>query len=134
MELENGGNIRFEFGTNETWYKSCCDLLMARFCTSDYILRSIIGIKVKKVMRVTNRILLAKYEENVLYEIDENDYINNRPSLRKKIDYLMYCWRPKMGTQLEELHDIIKNGFKSPSEYRVNLERFIFLFSLNLKY
>ena len=119
MELENGGNIRFEFGTNETWYKSCCDLLMARFCTSDYILRSIIGIKVKKVMRVTNRILLAKYEENILYEIDENDYINNRPSLRKKIDYLMYCWRPKIGSQLEELHEIIKTGFKSPSEYKV---------------
>ncbi len=51
---------------------------MARFCSSDYVLKSINGIKIKKVIRVTNRVLLAKYEENVLYEIDENDYINNR--------------------------------------------------------
>ena len=118
---------------------------MARFCSSDYVLKSINGIKIKKVIRVTNRVLLAKYEENVLYEIDENDYINNRqfllfdlisyfqakvkfysrPTLKKKIDYLMYCWRPKFGTQLEELHDIIRSGFKSPAEYQVKFKLFL---------
>ncbi len=51
---------------------------MSRFCASDYILRSISGIKMRKVIRVTNRLLLAKYEENILADIDENDYINNK--------------------------------------------------------
>lgn len=33
----------------------------------------------------------------------------------------MYCWRPKLGTQEEELFDIIKNGFKNGSEYEVRI-------------
>ena len=73
----------------------------------------------RKVIRVTNRLLLAKYEENILCDIDEFDYINNKPSLRKKVDYLMYCWRPKNGDHFEELFDIIKYGFKDPSKYKV---------------
>ena len=79
IELENGGNIKFEFSNyNDSWFKSCHELLMSRFCASDYILRSISGIKMRKVIRVTNRLLLAKYEENILADIDENDYINNK--------------------------------------------------------
>ena len=88
-ELENGGNIRFEFylsngahGTtntaSETWYRSCHDLIMARFCASDFVSKAINGIRVSKVMRVMNRALLAKYEENFLADVDEVDYINNK--------------------------------------------------------
>jgi len=119
IELENGGNIKFEFSNyNDSWYKSCHELIMSRFCAADYVARSISGIKIRKVIRVTNRLLLAKYEENILNDIDEFDYINNKPSLRKKVDYLMYCWRPKFGDHFNELFDIIKFGFKEPSEYK----------------
>ena len=48
-----------------------------------------------------------------------------RSSLRKQIDYLMYCWRPQLGTQNEELYDIIKNGFKDVPEYKVFLFYFL---------
>ena len=79
MELENGGNIKFEFSNyNDSWYKSCHELIMSRFCASDYVMRSISGIKLRKVIRVTNRLLLAKYEENILTDIDEFDYISNK--------------------------------------------------------
>ena len=44
-----------------------------------------------------------------------------RSSLRKQIDYLMYCWRPQLGSQYEELYDIIKNGFKDVQAYKVSL-------------
>lgn len=30
----------------------------------------------------------------------------------------MYCWRPNFGNQFDELFDILKNGFKDPSEYK----------------
>ena len=45
-----------------------------------------------------------------------------RPSLRKKIDYLMYCWRPKLGDHFDELFEIIKYGFKDPIEYKVRFK------------
>ncbi len=119
IELENGGNIKFEFSNfNDSWYKSCHELVLSRFCAADYVTRSISGIKIRKVIRVTNRLLLSKYEEHILNDIDEFDYINNKPSLRKKVDYLLYCWRPKFGDHFTELFDIIKFGFKEPSEYK----------------
>jgi len=51
---------------------------MSRFCATEYLLKSINGIKIRKVIRCTNRILLAKYEESLLNEVDESDYINNK--------------------------------------------------------
>lgn len=51
---------------------------MARFCASDYVSKAINGIRVNKVIRVMNRALLAKYEENFLADVDEVDYINNK--------------------------------------------------------
>ena len=32
----------------------------------------------------------------------------------------MYCWRPKFGDHFNELFDIIKFGFKDPSDYKKN--------------
>lgn len=89
IELENGGNIRFEYylsngngpnpnSVNEAWYKSCHDLILSRFCASDYVAKAINGIRVNKVIRVMNRALLAKYEEAFLSDVDENEYINNK--------------------------------------------------------
>ena len=37
LELETGGNVRFEDGKpSDPWYKSCHDLVLARFCVGDY--------------------------------------------------------------------------------------------------
>ncbi|CAF0870863.1 unnamed protein product, partial [Brachionus calyciflorus] len=90
----------------------------SRFCSSDYASKSINGIRIKRVFRVTNRVLIAKYEEKLLIDVDESDYINNKPSVRKKIEYLMYCWRNNFGSQKDELYHIIRNGFNDPSLYK----------------
>lgn len=37
LELETGGNVRFEDGKpSDPWYKSCHDLVLSRFCVGDY--------------------------------------------------------------------------------------------------
>jgi hypothetical protein len=78
-ELENCGNVKFDQSNNtEAWYKSCYDLMMSRFCVTDYVKRNINSIKIKRVIKVTNRALLAKFEESLLNDVDENDYINNK--------------------------------------------------------
>jgi hypothetical protein len=78
-ELENCGNLKFDVSmSTEAWYKSCYDLMMSRFCVTDYVKRNINSIKIKRVIKVTNRALLAKFEESLLNDVDENDYINNK--------------------------------------------------------
>ena len=38
LELETGGNVRFEDGkSTDPWYKSCHDLVLSRFCVGDYL-------------------------------------------------------------------------------------------------
>ena len=38
LELETGGNVRFEDGKpTDPWYKSCNDLVLSRFCVGDYL-------------------------------------------------------------------------------------------------
>lgn len=91
---------------------------MSRFCENDYSQYGICGVKIKNIIRVTNRYLLSKFEENLLAEVDELDYINNKPTLKKKLEYLIYSWRPKFGDQRQELVSIIKNGFRFTNEYR----------------
>lgn len=51
---------------------------MSRFCSNDYLAKTINGIKIKKIIRITNRVLVARYEEKLLADVDENDYINNK--------------------------------------------------------
>jgi hypothetical protein len=31
----------------------------------------------------------------------------------------MYCWRPQIAPQIDEMHDIVKNGFKDTDAYKV---------------
>jgi hypothetical protein len=46
----------------------------------------------------------------------------------------MYCWRPQIGSQYEELYDIIKNGFKDTQVYKVNLLWILICSDYYLKY
>ena len=52
--------------------------MMSRFCVTDYIKKSINSIKISKILKITNRALLANFEESLLNDVDENDYINNK--------------------------------------------------------
>lgn len=43
LELETGGNVRFEDGKpTDPWYKSCQELVLSRFCVGDYMVGTVI--------------------------------------------------------------------------------------------
>lgn len=44
-------------------YNSCYELILSRFCTWDFRAYGITGVKVKRVIKVNNRILRLKFEE-----------------------------------------------------------------------
>ncbi len=69
-------------------------------------------------MRFTNRSIAAQFEEELLNYADENDYIGNKLSIRKKIEYLFYCWQPQLAAnQIDEMLNILQYGFAEPSTY-----------------
>ena len=79
MELDNGGNLKFEYGKpDDLWYKSCHDLILSRFCASDYVTKMISGVKIHQVIKVTNRSLLTRFEKSLFDFVDEFDYLNNK--------------------------------------------------------
>lgn len=56
IELETGGNVRFEYGNKDSiWLKHVENLIQARFCLNDYSAINIKGVKVKSIIRVHNR-------------------------------------------------------------------------------
>ena len=63
---------------------------MSRFCSQDYASKSINGIKIKKIIRITNRVLIAKYEEKLLAEVDEYDYLNNKYKSKLKFLFVVF--------------------------------------------
>ncbi|XP_015750493.1 PREDICTED: leucine-rich repeat-containing protein 9-like [Acropora digitifera] len=76
LELETGGNVRFEDGKpTDPWYKSCQELVLSRFCVDDYMGCGISGIKIHRITRVHNRILRMRFD-NKLDEIMEREDIN----------------------------------------------------------
>ncbi|KAK9829835.1 hypothetical protein WJX72_008166 [[Myrmecia] bisecta] len=67
VELETGGNIRFEEGKpGDSWYQSCLELLAARFVAADMppALRNT-TLRVTGVTRIHNRALRQRFEERV---------------------------------------------------------------------
>jgi hypothetical protein len=66
LELQSGGNIRLEIGApDDRWFISCVDLVLSRFCASDYKELGIEGVKVQRVTRIYNRMLRVKFDERV---------------------------------------------------------------------
>lgn len=97
-EFNSGGNLRYEEGCpNDTWYKSCCDLVLSRQST-------VMNINVTRVVRIHNKLLRSRFEEKLetLADTSENFY-------KRNIDYLFYS--------SDNLSQICVEGFKSPSEY-----------------
>ena len=51
---------------------------MSRFCAGDYKDYGIMGIKIHRVMRVHNRILRARFDENLAAEVEDDDYYTTK--------------------------------------------------------
>lgn len=59
VELETGGNIRFDDGKPEDlWCSSCIDLVNSRFCTDETMASlGVKGIHITRVTKIHNRFL-----------------------------------------------------------------------------
>ncbi|OCT68507.1 leucine-rich repeat-containing protein 9 isoform X2 [Xenopus laevis] len=110
-ELETVGNVRFEEGTAaDSWFKSCYDLIVSRFCAMNFRAYGISGIKIHRIIRVHNRMLRLKFEEKVQNCMDNEDQYNTE-SYKKKLEYLFYMFDPKLPIDKKELLCVLENGF-----------------------
>ncbi|XP_069806493.1 leucine-rich repeat-containing protein 9 isoform X1 [Dendropsophus ebraccatus] len=111
-ELETVGNVRFEEGTpSDSWFKSCYDLMLSRFCASNFKTFGITRVKINRIVRVHNRILRFRFEERL------QDYLDNEDgtaaaNYKKMLEYLFYTLDPIMLEEKNSLLQILEDGFK----------------------
>lgn len=62
-------------------FTSCHDLVLSRFCAADFREHGIVGIKVRRIIRLHNRILRLRFDEKLMSVVDDADgeyFIANR--------------------------------------------------------
>ncbi|XP_029195766.2 leucine-rich repeat-containing protein 9-like isoform X1 [Acropora millepora] len=120
LELETGGNVRFEDGKpTDPWYKSCQELVLSRFCVDDYMGCGISGIKIHRITRVHNRILRMRFD-NKLDEIMEREDINELTkgrSYKRLLEYLFFMWDPSLLDGNSEPIRVLEEGFRPALAY-----------------
>ncbi|XP_018417573.1 PREDICTED: leucine-rich repeat-containing protein 9-like [Nanorana parkeri] len=108
-ELETVGNVRFEEGApSDTWFKSCYDLILSRFCALNFKTFGISGVKINRIVRVHNRILRSKFEDRVQDYLDGEDSTANE-NYKKMLEYLFYTFEPSF--EKKDLLHILEDGF-----------------------
>ncbi|XP_041928695.1 leucine-rich repeat-containing protein 9 [Alosa sapidissima] len=119
LELETVGNIRFEEGsTSDTWFTSCYDLLLSRFCAWDYSKYDVTGIKVKHIIRVHNRALRLRFENKLHSLLASKDSQLFSQNYKRGLDYLFYVPDPEHAPEENEILHILENGFKTADHYK----------------
>ncbi|XP_076978590.1 leucine-rich repeat-containing protein 9 [Tamandua tetradactyla] len=123
IELETVGNIHFEEGTqSDDWFNSCYELILSRFCTWDFKTYGITGVKVKRVIKVNNRILRLKFEEK-FQKFLENEDIHDSESCRKMLECLFYVFDPEVTVKKKHLLQILEKGFKESETNKLPLRK-----------
>ncbi|XP_075699703.1 leucine-rich repeat-containing protein 9 isoform X2 [Rhinoderma darwinii] len=112
IELETVGNVRFEEGSpSDSWFKSCYDLILSRFCASNFNTFGITGVKIHRIVRMHNRILRFRFEERL------QDYLDNEDSAaaanyKKMLEYLFFTLDPNISVEKSNVLQILEDGFK----------------------
>uniref|UniRef100_A0A8D1EJ11 Leucine-rich repeat-containing protein 9 n=1 Tax=Sus scrofa TaxID=9823 RepID=A0A8D1EJ11_PIG len=123
IELETVGNIHFEEGTrSDDWFNSCYELILSRFCTWDFRTYGITGVKVKRVIKVNNRILRLKFEEKFQKFLDNED-MQDSESYRKMLECLFYVFDPEVTVKKKHLLQILEKGFKDSETSKLPLRK-----------
>nr|XP_048271833.1 leucine-rich repeat-containing protein 9 isoform X2 [Myodes glareolus] len=121
-ELETVGNIHFEEGTEaDDWFNSCYELILSRFCTWDFRAYGITGVKVKRVIKVNNRILRLKFEEKFQRFLDDED--THDLDYRKMLECLFYVFDPEVAVKKKHLLQILEKGFQESETDKPPLRR-----------
>ncbi|XP_060030856.1 leucine-rich repeat-containing protein 9 isoform X2 [Erinaceus europaeus] len=123
IELETVGNIHFEEGTcSDDWFNSCYELILSRFCTWEFRPYGIMGVKVKRVLKVNNRILRLKFEEKFQKFLDSEDMHDSENS-RKMLECLFYVFDPEITVKKKHLLQILEKGFKDGETSKLPLRK-----------
>ncbi|XP_071079047.1 leucine-rich repeat-containing protein 9-like [Haliotis cracherodii] len=123
IELETGGNVRFEEGSpTDIWFSSCHDLVLSRFCAADYREQGIMGIKLHRIIRVRNRMLRARFDEKLANFTDEKDNefypLSKTPTHKKLLEYLFWMWDPDIAGGATEMARVLEEGFPDADMYQ----------------
>ncbi|XP_077320515.1 leucine-rich repeat-containing protein 9 isoform X1 [Lithobates pipiens] len=115
-ELETVGNVRFEEGTpSDSWFKSCYDLILSRFCALNFKTFGISGVKINRIVRVHNRILRSKFEDRVQDYLDGEDSPANE-NYKKMLEYLFYTFDTNF--EKKDLLQILEDGFNFTKTFK----------------
>ncbi|KAH0517179.1 Leucine-rich repeat-containing protein 9 [Microtus ochrogaster] len=102
-------------------FNSCYELILSRFCTWDFRAYGITGVKVKRVIKVNNRILRLKFEEKFQRFLDNED-IHDLESYRKMLECLFYVFDPEVAVK-KHLLQILEEGFQENETNKSPLQR-----------
>ncbi|XP_053784833.1 leucine-rich repeat-containing protein 9 [Desmodus rotundus] len=123
IELESVGNILFEEGTqSDDWFNSCYELILSRFCAWDFRTYGITGVKVKRIIKVNNRILRLKFEDKFQKLLDNED-MHDSESYQKMLECLFYVFDPEVTMKKKHLLQIIEKGFKDNETTKLPLRK-----------
>lgn len=120
-ELETGGNVRFEDGTaSDIWFTSCHDLILSRFCASDYQAHGITGLKIHRITRVHNRMLRYRFDTSLAAHSDEEESLTMaKPQTLKKLqEYLFFVWDPELPGGENQPMKVLEEGPMDQETYR----------------
>ncbi|XP_021359490.1 leucine-rich repeat-containing protein 9-like isoform X6 [Mizuhopecten yessoensis] len=123
LELESGGNVRFEEGTtSDVWFSSCHDLVLSRFCATDFKDHGISGVKIHRIIRVHNRMLRTQFDEKLVTIVDDGDGeyypCNRNTSYKKQLEYLFWMWDPLLLGGVQEPMRVLEEGYMDSNTYK----------------
>ncbi|XP_076442127.1 leucine-rich repeat-containing protein 9-like isoform X2 [Babylonia areolata] len=124
VELETGGNVRFEEGAStDVWFTSCHDLVMSRFCATDYKGQGVVGIKIHRIIRIHNRILRARFDKKLtrVTEGPVGEYYpgTKNTAFKKLLEYLFWIWDPEMPGGTMEPARVPEEGFRDAETHKM---------------
>ncbi|KFO22867.1 Leucine-rich repeat-containing protein 9 [Fukomys damarensis] len=102
-------------------YNSCYELILSRFCTWDFRTFGITGVKIKRVIKVTNRILRLKFEEKFHKFLDDGDMHDS--DYRKMLECLFYVFDPEVTVKKKHVLQILEKGFKESETSKLPLKK-----------
>ncbi|XP_063435746.1 leucine-rich repeat-containing protein 9-like [Mytilus trossulus] len=122
IEIESGGNVRFEEGSpTDIWFSSCPDLVLSRFCASDYKDHNVSGIKIHRIIRIHNRMLRTWFDDILSSIVDDPDGeyypCNRNTGYRKLLEYLFWMQDPQLSNGANEQGHLLEEGFLEAQTY-----------------
>ncbi|KAF7261056.1 hypothetical protein EG68_02249 [Paragonimus skrjabini miyazakii] len=115
VELENCGFIEVrESGKDEECFKCCSDIFASKICCNELWPVNITGVKILRIYKIVNRLLLQNFEEDNVLNADDTERKVKHDELQKihqlrQQDYALLV-RPEEINELETYVDFIQSG------------------------